>query len=117
MHWRGACSTPDSAAAKPVGKISDGFLRRSLRIKPDYPECAKDPEFCRANKVAICWPVQADPWERTEMSALLRLIYQVRCSLFHGKRRLTIPEFQTNRDRELLSVSNHILNTMFGWLC
>jgi hypothetical protein len=98
-------------------KSATVFLRRSLRIKPGYPDCAKDPKFCRANKVAICWPVQADPWERTEMAALLRLIYQVRCNLFHGDRRLMTPDVQTNRDRELLAVSNHILNEMFGWLC
>ena len=93
------------------------FLRYRLRITPSYPNCRNDPSFCRANKVSICRPVNVDPWGRTEMAALLRLIYQVRCNLFHGDHQLTAPDTQTNRDRELVVVSTDILNSVFGWLC
>ncbi len=92
------------------------FLRNRLSITPGYPHCANDPAFCRATKVAICRPVGVEPWERSEMAALLRLVYQIRCNLFHGEGHLSLPDVQTNHDLKLVATSINILNTVFGWL-
>ena len=70
----------------------------------------------RANKVAICHPVNVEPWERSEMTALLRLVYQIRCNLFHGEAHLALTDVQTNHDLKLVATSMNILNTVFGWL-
>jgi hypothetical protein len=92
------------------------FLRNRLSITPGYPHCANDPAFCRTNKVAICRPIGVEPWERSEMAALLRLVYQIRCNLFHGEGHLSLPDVQTNHDLKLVATSINILNTVFGWL-
>jgi hypothetical protein len=92
------------------------FLRNRLSVTPAFPLCANDPAFCRANKVAICRPIDVEPWERSEMAALLRLVYQIRCNLFHGEGHLSLPDVQTNHDLKLVATSINILNTVFGWL-
>jgi hypothetical protein len=65
----------------------------------------------------MCRAVDVDPWEHSELAAVLRIIYQVRCNLFHGEKQMVLPDVQTNHDRELVATANEILNSIFGWLC
>jgi hypothetical protein len=101
---------------RPV-KSATIYLRSRLSIKPGYPECSTNARFCRGSKVSMCRAVDVDPWERSELAAVLRIIYQVRCNLFHGEKQLVFPDVQTNQDRELIATANEILNSVFGWLC
>ncbi len=114
----GAERIPRQTLLRPTRWVKSAtlFLRHQLKIIPSYPDCARDPSFCRENKVAICQPVGIDPWGRSEMAALLRLVYQVRCNLFHGEKRLGVRDVQTNQDQQLVKVSIIILNTVFMWL-
>ena len=93
------------------------YLRQQLRIRPGYPDCIQTGRFCRKAKTAMCEAVGIEPWSRSELAAVMRIIYQLRCNLFHGERRLSLPDVQTNKDLELVAVSNEILNAVFGWLC
>lgn len=97
-------------------KSASMFLRRSMRLQPAYPFCCVDRTFCRHGKYTICREVELMEWDRTEMAALLRLVYQVRCNLFHGEKRLSLADVQSNHDRRLVNTSMNILNTVFGWL-
>lgn len=98
-------------------KAATTYLRQKLMIKPGYPECIQNRKFCRESKTAMCHAVGIEPWNRSEMAAVMRIIYQLRCNLFHGEKRLALPDIQTNKDRELVTISNEILNAVFGWLC
>jgi len=100
-----------------VVKSATIYLRQQLRIKPGYPDCIQTADFCRRSKTAMCGSVGIETWNRSEMAAVMRIIYQLRCNLFHGERRLALPDVQTNKDRELVATSNDILNAVFGWLC
>jgi hypothetical protein len=100
-----------------VVKAATIYLRQQLRIKPGYPECIQNPRFCRASKTSMCQAVGIEPWTRSEMAAVMRIIYQLRCNLFHGDKRLGFSDVQTNQDLELVAISNEILNVVFGWLC
>ena len=115
----GADRVPQQTLLRPnrVVKSATIFLRYRLQVRPSFPNCRNDPSFCRTSKVSVCRTVNVEPWERTEMAALLRLVYQVRCNLFHGDKQLGIPDTQTNHDRELVAASTEILNSVFGWLC
>lgn len=64
---------------------------------------------CRPEKRTVCNPVAAGPWSRSKMGALLRLVYQVRCNLVHGDKRLMASGFQGERDKELVRLSYEIL--------
>ncbi len=97
-------------------KSASIFLRRQMQLQPAYPFCCVDRLFCRRGKYSMCREVEVMEWDRTEMAALLRLVYQVRCNLFHGDKRLSLPDAQTNHDRHLVLTSIGILNTVFGWL-
>jgi hypothetical protein len=114
----GGESMPRQTLLRPTRWVKSAtiYLREQLKIRPSFPECARDASFCREHKAAICQPVGVDPWGRSEMAALLRLVYQVRCNLFHGEKRLGVRDIQTNRDKELVTVSIIILNTVFKWL-
>ena len=50
------------------------------------------------------------------MAALMRLVYQVRCSLVHGEKRLGRMNYQTNRDRELIRLADEIMTHFLNWI-
>jgi hypothetical protein len=114
----GADLAPHQTLLRPNRAVKSAsiFLRQKMQIRPGYPDCL-NARICRERKVSLCRGVDVEAWERTEMAAVLRLIYQMRCNLFHGEKRLAIPDVQTNRDREFVSASSEILNAVFGWLC
>ncbi len=114
----GADAVPHQTLLRPNRAVKSAtlFLRERMQIRPGYPECLKA-RVCRDRKVSLCRGVDVDPWEHSEMAAVLRIIYQIRCNLFHGEKRLALPDVQTNQDRELVAASNEILNAIFGWLC
>ena len=115
----GVDAIPQEALLRPNRAVKSAtvYLRQQLRIRPGYPECIRNRQFCRESKTLMCRAVGIEPWERSEMAAVMRIIYQVRCNLFHGEKRLALPDVQTNRDLELVALSSEILNAVFGWLC
>lgn len=115
----GVDSVPEQTLLRPnrAVKAATTYLRQKLMIKPGYPECIQNRRFCRESKTAMCQSVGIEPWNRSEMAAVMRIIYQLRCNLFHGEKRLAFPDVQTNKDQELVAISNEILNVVFGWLC
>jgi hypothetical protein len=104
----------DSDLVAPPGavKVATHFLREHLGLTADidmhhcvFASCQRD------EKRRICDRVNYQPWTGSELSALLRLVYQVLCNLMHGEKRLmNNDEFQTNRDRELIRISSQILD-------
>jgi hypothetical protein len=114
----GADVVPHQTLLRPNRAVKSAsiFLRQRLQIRPGYPECL-NARICRDGKTSLCRAVDVDAWERSEMAAVLRIIYQLRCNLFHGEKRLAVPDVQTNKDRELVGASSEILNAIFGWLC
>lgn len=94
---------------KPEVKSATLFLREVFRIDDgiDIHNCHF--HACRPEKRAVCNPVASDPWKRSKMGALLRLVYQVRCNLVHGDKRLMARGFQSERDQELVRLSYEIL--------
>lgn len=99
-------------------KSATHFLRKQLGIDTEIA-----PTHCvfagceRAEKRMICDQVEPYAWEKGELVALLRLVYQVRCNLIHGEKRLmNNNEFQTNRDRQLIRISSEILDHVLNWL-
>jgi hypothetical protein len=65
---------------------------------------------CRREKQCLCAGMSKQEWEMRRVAALLRLVYQVRCNLVHGDKRLFERDPQTNRDRELVRLSTDILD-------
>jgi hypothetical protein len=114
----GADRLPHQTLLRPNRPVKSAtiFLRVRLSIMPGYPECTLNQRFCRESKISMCRPVDVEPWDRSELTAVLRIIYQVRCNLFHGENQFIVPDIQTNQDRELLATANEILNSIFGWL-
>ena len=60
---------------------------------------------CRPGKRKVCNPIQAQPWGHSKMAALLRLVYQVRCNLVHGDKRIMARGRQRQRDEQLVHLS------------
>jgi hypothetical protein len=92
------------------------FLRERLSLIQ-----ATDPHgcrfaACRQQKRRLCDDVDVVAWDKNEMAALLRLVYQVRCNLVHGDKRLFEWDVQTNRDLDLVETSTHVLDCILGLL-
>lgn len=94
---------------KPEVKSATLFLRNHFHLDESIP--GEDCHFaeCRPEKRLVCNPVQAQPWSHSRMAALLRLVYQVRCNLVHGDKRLMVQGYQRDRDQQLVHLSNEIL--------
>jgi hypothetical protein len=108
----------DSELLKPIEWVKSATLY--LREQLDLVQ-ATDPhgcEFadCRPQKRALCDDVELVPWEKQEMAALLRLVYQVRCNLVHGDKRLGREDIQTRRDYDLVDISTQVLDRVLGML-
>jgi hypothetical protein len=97
------------------------YLREilGLAVYPDPVSC----HFlvCRTEKREVCDQIACtaadiNSWKGKEFRALLRIIYQVRCNLVHGEKRLSGENFQANRDRELVRLSDEILGRILEWL-
>lgn len=78
---------------------------------------------CRVIKRAVCDGVryQTDKITRLEgegeVAALLRLVYQVRCNVFHGEKGLLLSDSaQTNRDKDLVDISARVIDQCIDWL-
>jgi len=91
------------------------YLRERLSLMSPADPRACELAACRATKRELC-SEGFDPWPEQEMAALLRLVYQVRCNLVHGDKRLFDQDIQTNRDDQLVQVSTQIVDRVLGLL-
>lgn len=89
-------------------KTATIFLRKKLFNIP-Y-ECD---DICRENKQCFCTQITEENYQFTELEALLRIIYQIRCNLFHGDK-LEYSGFQEIRNRELVNLSNQIIKIILN---
>jgi hypothetical protein len=103
------------------GKSAILYLREHLQLtrRVDVAHCQYD--ACRPEKKQLCNNVRLNnaslaTWRGHEMAALLQLVYQVRCNLVHGDKRLAAEDVQTARDWELIRVSSQILDRVLEWL-
>lgn len=71
---------------------------------------------CRDDKRELCNLVvfsnnsHPEMYTDREFAALLRLVYQVRCNLVHGEKRIGQEDMQTDRDEDLILLSTTILD-------
>lgn len=94
---------------KPEVKSATIYLREYFHIDDGIDSNDCHFHACRPEKRAVCNPVASDPWGHSRMGALLRLVYQVRCNLVHGDKRLMASGFQRERDHRLVELSYEIL--------
>lgn len=92
------------------------YLRERLGLQPPADPRACEFVACRMEKRSLCNEVIIDRWQKQEMAGLLRLVYQVRCNLVHGDKRLSRQDVQTNRDRQLVQISTQIMNRVLEFL-
>lgn len=108
----------DSSLVAPNQSVKSAtiFLREKLGLVSETQPTACSFAGCiRKEKQRICNQVNFQPWTSGEVAALLRLVYQVRCNLMHGEKRLYGDNFQTNRDRVLIALSSQILDRVLNW--
>ena len=63
---------------------------------------------CRKNKRTKCQQIQLENYDFGIFEALMRIIYQVRCNLFHGDKS-EYKGYQGRRNEKLVTASNMIL--------
>ena len=115
----GGKSASGTALLKPIDwcKSATHYLREQLGLDQNI-----DPANCqfkgcaRPEKRALCNRVTTQAWNKNEMVALMRLVYQVRCSLVDGEKRLGRKNFQTDRDRELVRLADEIMDHFLIWI-
>jgi hypothetical protein len=106
----------DSNLLKPDKWVKSAtlYLREQLGLLPHADPFVCQFAACRPEKQRLCNGVTPEPWDKGEMAALLRLVYQVRCNLVHGDKRLYSQSPQTGRDLELITVSTVILDRVLA---
>jgi hypothetical protein len=82
-------------------------LRKTLKINSDEI-CIK----CRPDKKAACQQVTLKNYSFDDMEALIRIVYQIRCNLFHGDKTEVRDKFQMERDRELARLGSRIVQRL-----
>jgi len=92
--------------APPVSwvKTASLQLRKALNIDPNSV-CAG----CRKEKRRECEKIKIEQYSFGKMEALMRILYQIRCNLFHGDKTEYKNGAQAKRNRSLVNTSNKIL--------
>jgi hypothetical protein len=99
----------DQAPSSPI-KIASLKLRTTLGIK-QYDVCVK----CRSSKRRACLTIRTKPYGYGNFEALMTILYQIRCNLFHGDKTEYRNGFQAQRNILLVSIGNRILEqTLFS---
>jgi hypothetical protein len=87
------------------------FLRELLGIDHDRI-CSN---ICREEKKLQCSSVRLANWEGNPASALLRIIYQIRCNLFHGDK-LEYDGLEAERNMSLVSRCREVLDEVLKYI-
>lgn len=85
-------------------------LRRKLGINVESV-CTT----CRKEKRQECCEVKTEKSEFGSMEALMGILYQIRCNLFHGDK-TEREEFQMERNKSLVRIGNRILTIILNSL-
>ena len=70
-------------------------------------------ENCREEKRSECQGINPTEYNFEPFEAILRIIYQVRCNLFHGDK-LILVGYQFERDKLLIKASSSILDMLLN---
>ena len=65
--------------------------------------------LCREKKQESCKSVKDIKWINGEFAALMRILYQVRCNLFHGDKIANTNDSQSKRDQVVIENSIRLL--------
>lgn len=98
-------------------KTATHYLRKELGLSQTID--AENCQFAgceRLEKRQLCNQVPVQNWDRGNVAALIRLVYQVRCNLVHGEKRLYGRQYQTNRDEKLIVWCSSIMTRVLHWL-
>jgi hypothetical protein len=87
------------------------FLRTLLGIEHNRI-CS---EACREAKRKKCSNLRFAAWADNPASALLRIVYQIRCNLFHGDK-LEYDGLEARRNMSLVSCSSGVLNKLLEYI-
>lgn len=79
-------------------------LRKALDINLE-DVCAN----CRKAKRRKCQIITTKPYNFGKMEALMRILYQIRCNLFHGDKTEYQNGAQVERNKFLIKIGNNIL--------
>lgn len=85
-------------------KTASSQLRKSLKVD-ESSICAE----CRTSKRKKCKTIKLKTHNFKRMEALMRILYQVRCNLFHGDKTEHTDGEQARRNRLLVKVGNNVL--------
>ncbi len=92
-------------------KSATFYLREQLGLDQCPLKVCRPPK-----KQTLCASVPEVPWTKGKVAALLRLVYQVRCNLVHGDKMLMGGNPQTNRDHDLVWISENVLDIILASL-
>jgi len=79
-------------------------LRKALNIDSNSV-CAN----CRREKRRECEKIEIEPYTFGKMEALMRILYQIRCNLFHGDKTEYENGAQAERNKFLVKIGNKTL--------
>ena len=107
----------------PVSEVKAAtiYLRNYFEQKHELGGCMY--EGCRPEKQRVCNSVtvtqdKVDYFKGNEMEAILRIVYQIRCNLFHGRKTLDMSgEYgQTKRPWQLVELADEIMGRILSLL-
>jgi hypothetical protein len=103
----------NEAPPHPEVKYSHELLQQTLGI--DHQAVCQN--VCRTNKRTACLSINSRHFSApvTPSMALYRIIYQVRCNLFHGDK-VELDALQMDRDEFLVSCGTDLMEVTLGYV-
>ncbi|SRR5258706_6780851 len=103
----------NDAPPHPEVKFATEILQKNFRV--DHQKICQ--EVCRATKRGNCAAITSTDFYPpvTPVMAIYRIIYQVRCNLFHGDK-VDLNAWQMERDEFLVSCGTHLMNETLKYI-
>jgi len=84
------------------------YIKKASEVLKNRSGISYNCENCRSDKKRSCQNIMIADYRFQDFEALIRILYQIRCNLFHGDK-LDGNELQRSRNRELITNGNIIL--------
>jgi hypothetical protein len=101
------------------GKLSEPpskYVREASQTLKEKLGLRYECELCRPEKKSRCANDNIISYPFVEFEALMKILYQVRCNLFHGDK-LESDEYQEERNKDLIKSGNIVLRDILNEVC
>jgi len=102
---------PECIGEGELAEKPNPYVKKASEVLKSKLGVSYNCEKCRGDKKQNCQNIRPGDYNFQDFEALMRILYQIRCNLFHGAK-LDQNEYQSARNQKLVTQGNIVLRTI-----